>query len=672
MIGASVDRRDFCKILGGGILVLVAAPTDLFAQRRPYPSDPNAYLRIDPNGKVTLFSGKIEMGQGVMTSLAQEAAEELGVPLESMHVVMGDTDLCPWDAGTWGSLSTRFFGPAVRAASAEARAVMLNLASEKLGVPREKLTVANGVVSGGGRSVTYGELAQGKAITRLVGEKAVLRSLKDYKVVGTPAVRLDAKEKVTGRAQYAGDVRIEGMLHARILRPPVFGATRTSLDTSKAKAMSDITVVEDGDLVAELHADPEKAGAALSLIKAEWKNPEAKFDTESVFDYFVKTWPAPDVSGQFQSMYHSGYLAHAPMEPHTAVAQWKDGKMTVWAGTQSPFGARPRIAKAIGVDEMQVRVITPYVGGGFGGKSPCEQGVEAARLAKITGKPVMVMWTRPEEFLYDTFGPAAVTRVVSSVGDNGKITQWEYDVWAAGGRSTEMFYDVPGAQIRQHRVEHPFNTGPWRAPGAWMNVFARESQIDVMAAAKKIDPLEFRLRNLTDKRARTALQTAAQAFGWKPGAGPSGQGRGVAIGFDAGAYSALVAEVDVNRKTGEIRVKRVVVGQDMGQVVNPLGAKMQMDGCVNMGLGYALSEELQFNGGDIRDRNFDTYALPRFSMTPKITSILVKNDEVPPQGGGEPAIVPMGAVIANAVFDLTGKRLYRMPMTPKRVLAALG
>ena len=676
-----MDRRRFCKLLGGGIVVLVTTPLDdLFGQQQPsYPDDPNAYLRIDENGRVTLFSGKIEMGQGINTSLSQMAAEELGVSLDAIDIVMGDTDLVPYDRGTWGSLTTRYFGPAVRAAAAEARTTMMKLASEKLGVARDQLTVANGVVSAGGKKVTYGELAKGRAISRLVNEKAVLRAAKDFKVIGKPTKRIDARDKVTGKAIYAGDIRRPGMLYARILRPPMHGATRKSLDAAKAKEMPGVTVVEKDDLVAVLHADPEAAARALEAVKVEWDRPTAAFDTESVGDYFVKNAAAPEVKGMFTSTFRTGYLAHAPIETHTAVAELKDGKLTAWIGTQSPFGARTRIAQTLGMEEKQVRVITPFVGGGFGGKSPIGQGVEAARLAQITGKPVMVMWTRGEEFFFDTFGPAAVVKIASSIDDQGKITQWEYDVWAAGTRSGEVLYDVPDGKVRSHMGRgtpganlHPFATGPWRAPGAGTNVFARESQIDIMAAAAKIDPLELRLRNTTDERAQRALKTAAAHFGWKVGAGPSGQGRGIAVGLDAGTYCALVAEVDVDRKTGEIRVKRVVAAQDMGLVINPEGAKMQMEGCVTMGLGYVLSEELQFRGGEILDTNLATYELPRFSHLPRIETVLIKNDELAPQGGGEPAIVPMGAAIANAVFDLTGVRMYRLPMTRKRVLAALG
>lgn len=691
-IARGLDRRLFCKLLGGGIVVLITAkPSDLFAQRRGYPEDLNAYLRIDEAGRVTLFSGKIEMGQGVHTSLAQMAAEELGVSLDSISMVMGDTDLCPWDAGTWGSQSTRMFGPAVRAAAAEARAVLMKLASEKLGTPAAQLVVENGVVSNGSQKVTYGELAKGKEISRLVGEKATLRTVKDFKVIGKPARRMDAHEKVTGRAKYAGDIRRPGMLYARVLRPPMHGATRKALDTSKAKAMDGVTVVERDDFVAVLGPDPERAAEALAAIKAEWDRPAAAFDTESVGDYFVKNGGEGHVSTSkgdvttpaagdhaIHSTFRSGYLAHAPMEPHTALAEWKDGKMTVWASTQSPFGARTRIANVLGLDEKSVRVITPFVGGGFGGKSPTEQGVEAARLAQITGKPVMVTWTRPEEFFFDTFGPAAVVKVNSAVNDAGKITMWDYHVYAAGERSSEMLYDVPNIRMTSYLGSsfgaakvHPFATGPWRAPGAWANVFARESQIDIMAAAAKADPLEFRLRNASNERLIRVLKAAADALGWKAGAGPSGQGRAIVASLDAGTVCALAAEVAVDRKTGAIQVKRVVAAQDMGIVINPEGAKMQMVGCVTMGLGYVLSEELKFRGGDILDRNFDTYELPRFSQVPHIETILIKNDELSPQGGGEPAIPPMGAVIANAVFDATGVRMYRLPMTPERVLAAM-
>jgi CO/xanthine dehydrogenase Mo-binding subunit len=325
-------------------------------------------------------------------------------------------------------------------------------------------------------------------------------------------------------------------------------------------------------------------------------------------------------------------------------------------------------------------VITPFVGGGFGGKSSnCRQAVEAARLARSTGKPVQVTFSRAEEFFYDTFRPAAVVKIKSGIDASGKICLWNYDVYFAGNRSAEQFYDVPNNLLKAYgswsggaNTAHLFGVGPWRAPGANINVFARESQIDLMAAQAKADPLEFRLNNTSDKRMRRVLETAAERFGWKKAVAPSGRGVGIACGMDAGTYVAEIAEVQVDKETGAVKVKRIVCAQDMGIVINPQGAKMQMEGCVMMGLGYSLSEEVRFKGGEILERNFDTYELPRFSSLPRIEAILVKNDELSPQGGGEPAIVPVGAAIANAIFDATGARLFQLPMTPARVKQAIG
>jgi isoquinoline 1-oxidoreductase len=431
----------------------------------------------------------------------------------------------------------------------------------------------------------------------------------------------------------------------------------------------------------------------MNKVAADWEaGPTFPSDTESVGAHLLKAATSGEVklsrgdlaaarqsgSKLFESTFRMPYLAHAPMEPHTAVAELKDGKMTVWASTQTPFPTRDRIAAAVKMDPKDVRVITPFVGGGFGGKSASGQAVEAARLAQITGKPVMVAWTRSEEFFYDTFNPATIIKVASAIDAGGKITLWDYNVYAAGDRGTALFYDIPNASIRVNGSWsgggaglHPFAVGPWRAPGANMNVFAGESQIDIMAAAAGIDPLEFRLKNTSDPRMRSVLKAAGDLFGWTPGPAPTKQGRAIACGIDAGTYVALAASVDVDRATGAIRVNRVVCAQDMGIVVNPDGARMQMEGCITMGLGYALQEELRFQGRSIEDRNFGTYRLPRFSQVPKIETVIVRNDEVAPQGGGEPAIISMGAVIANAVFDATGARLYRLPATPERVLAAL-
>jgi isoquinoline 1-oxidoreductase len=630
-----------------------------------------------------------------MTSLAQMLAEELRVPLESVDMVLGDTDRCPWDAGTFGSLTTRFFGPALRAAGAEARAVLLQLASEQLGLPADRLAANGGVVSARddpGRRIGYGQLAKGQAITRTLDRKAVLRSTSEFTVMGESPRRLDARDKVTGAARYAGDIRLPGLLHARLLRPPAHGAKLVKADTSAAAALPGIVVVSEPDLVAVLHADPEAAAAALERVKAEWTPAPPGADQDGIFAELLAKAPAPDVkesrgildggpaagTRRFEHTYQKGYVSHAPIEPHTATATFEKGRLTVWASTQTPFPMRDRLAPLLGLDPGNVRVITPYVGGGFGGKSAGPQAEEAARLAKATGRPVQVAFSRAEEFFYDTFDPAAVVKVASAVDGGGRITLWDYDVYFAGDRAAELFYDVPNARRRvfagrrEGSSVHRFAVGPWRAPGANMNVWARESQIDVMAAAAGIDPLEFRLLNIKDERMRRCLQEAARRFGWTPAPGPSGRGWGIACGVDSGTYVALMAEVEVDRAHGTVKVKRVVCAQDMGLVVNPTGATMQIEGCITMGLGYVFSEELHFRGGELVTGNYDSYEIPRFSwLPPVIEAVLVKNDALSPQGGGEPAIVPMGGVMANAVFDATGVRVFRLPMTPARLKAAL-
>jgi nicotinate dehydrogenase subunit B len=699
-----MDRRGFVKALGGGILVLVSAPAvgipawDLEAQRRPYPTDINAYLHIAEDGKVTLYSGKIEMGQGVMTSLAQEAAEELGVDLGAMSVVMGDTASCPWDMGTFGSMTTRFFGPAVRAAAAQARLILTDLAAPRLGVRRSALTVEHGVVyvkANRSRHVSYGELAKGQQITHTVSEKAVLRTAREFTVMGKSPKRLDGHEKVSGAAKFAGDIRLPGMLYARILRPPAHGATPRSVDPSAAGAMSGVTVVNHDGLVAVLAADPETAEKALAAVKAEWDVPAPTVDTESIFEHLVSAAPGARTSDSggdlaagrtastktFDITYYNSYVAHAPMEPHTAVADVRDGKATVWSSAQAPFTQKDAIARAISFSPEDVRVITPFVGGGFGGKTPGPQAIEAARLSQLAGKPVMVAWTRAEEFFFDTYRPAAVVKVASGIDAAGAITLWDYGVYGAGERGSDVTYHIPNRRVRvfgdwggrQPEGYHPFAVGPWRAPSANTNRFAFEQQIDIMARAAGMDPLEFRLKNTHDPRMLRVLRAVAQAAHWTPRAEPrkDGRGRGLAFGTDVGTYVAHVADVTVDRSTGAVKVERVYCAQDMGIVVNPDGARMQTEGAITMGLGYCLSEEQRFQGGRILDTNFDTYGLTRFSWVPEIEVVLVPHDELDTQGGGEPGIINMGAVVANAIYDATGARMTRLPMTPERVLAEI-
>jgi nicotinate dehydrogenase subunit B len=698
-----LSRREFLRLMGAGLFVFFSFGDALFipaqAQHRGVSQatadDFNAYLRIGEDGRVSCFTGKIEMGQGIVTSLAQMLADELEVPLDSVDMVMGDTALCPWDMGTFGSMSTRFFGPPLRAAAAEARGVLIELAAEYLNTSPSQLLVEAGVIyqkSNRSKKVTYAQLTKGKRIARRLKREAVLERPADFTIVGTPVLRRDAEEKVTGKAQFAGDLREPGMLYARIVRPPAHGAKMTGVDTSGVQKIKGAWVIKSDGLVAVLHEDPELAEQALSLVKAQWIKPVATVDEKTIFNHLLKVAPEGEIVAQGGSLaegkrisksiveqtYLDGYVAHAPIEPHTALAKIEGKKATIWASTQTPFRLQEEAATALGLSTENCRVITPFVGGGFGGKTRNQQGVEAALLAKASGKPVQVAWTRTEEFFYDTFRPAAVVKIKAGVNPSGRITLWDYNVYYAGDRGASQFYTIPhhrtvsyGGGWRGTPGSHPFNTGAWRAPGNNTNTFARESHIDILAAEAGIDPLEFRLKNLKDKRMIRVLKACAKKFNWKPGRAPSGRGYGVATGIDAGTYVAHMAEVGVDKQTGHVQVKRVVCAQDMGLSVNPEGAKIQIEGCITMGLGYALKEDIHFKGGEIYDLNFDTYEIPRFSWLPQIETVLIEDREAAPQGGGEPAIICMGGVIANAIYDAIGVRIFQLPMSTERIKQAL-
>jgi len=695
-----MKRRDFLKLTGGIVVFFTVGGSIAFAQEgsrggRGSPGDFNAYLRIGEDGRVTCFTGKIEMGQGIITSLAQMLADELDVALESVEMVMGDTDLCPWDMGTFGSMSTRFYGPPLRAAGAEARRVLLELASEHLKIPVGQLRVERGMIidkTNTKSRVSYGQLAKGRIIERRLDERVVVKSPSEFAIMGKPVKRTDALAKVTGKARYTGDILLPDILYAKTLRPPALGAKLVSVDSSAAQKVEGARIIEERDFVAVLHDYPDEAEKTLSQIKTKFEMPKATVTDANIFEHLLKAAPAGSIaalSGNlqtgeqqaaeiFQQTYFDGYVAHAAMETHTALVKIEGNRATVWASTQTPFGAKNEVARALGLSSDNVRVITPFVGGGFGGKTSNRQVVEAARLAQFTGKPVQVMWSREEEFFYDTFRPAAVVTIRSGITDQGRMILWDYHVYFAGERGSQHFYDIPhhrttvhGSGWRDIPGSHPFQTGAWRAPANNTNTFARESQIDVMATAAGIDPVSFRLEHLHDRQMRRVLEAAADKFGWEAGKSPSGRGCGVACGIDAGTYVATMVEVEVDKQGGHVQVQRVVCAQDMGLAINPEGAAIQMEGCITMGMGYALTEDIHFKGGEIFDLNFGTYEIPRFSWLPKIETVIIDDKKAAPQGGGEPAIIVMGAVIANAIYDAIGVRLFQLPMSPERIKEAV-
>ena len=691
--GRQLSRRDFLKISGSGVFIFyTTGPFGAMAlqQRgRSYPTDFNAYLKIGDDGRVSLYCSKIEMGQGIITSMAQMLAEELDVTLDSIDMVMGDTMLCPWDSGTTGSRSTKYFGPPLRRAGAEARAILLQMASEQLNITPERLIVKNGVVSdkmNAASKVTYAELVKGKQIDRNISGVPI-KSISEHTVSGRPTKRTDARPKVTGEAKFTCDIILPGMLHAKVLRPPSHDATLASVDVSKAMNIPGAIVIQEDGLIAVLHEKPGLAENALALVSAKWDVPEPTVDNQSIFDYLKIAAPDGNIyvekgslpvghtaaKKRVESEFYNHYVAHAPIEPYTVLAHVEDEQATVWASTQAPFRVRGTVAETLEIPEENVHVLTPFVGGGFGGKKSGQQISEAVILSKITGHPVQLAWTRREEFFYDAFRPAAVVQLESGLNAEGHITFWECDILFTGSRSSEPIYNIPHFCVRTRSTSsvHPFRTGAWRGPGSNTNVFAMESHTDILAQAAGMDPLLFRMNNLTDERMIRVLNTAADKFGHNFNKSPSGMGYGISCTNYLNTYVSTIAHVSVNKSTGKVKVERIVCAQDMGEIINPQGAKLQIEGGITMGLSAALSEEIEFSSGNIWTENFDSYQITRFSDAPPIDIILVDNPDVPPQGCGEPAITTVGAALANAIFDAVGARVYILPMTPERILAAM-
>jgi isoquinoline 1-oxidoreductase len=697
----NLSRRDFLSSAGAGLFVffpiapLAAQEPARLPTRMAAPSDFNAFLKIGADGRVSGFAGKVELGQGATTALAQLLADELDVSFDSIDMTLGDTDLCPYDMGTFGSMCMPVLGPAVRAAAAEARAVLVQMAAERLQSPVERLRVRDGVVTDSGdaaKRVTYAQLVEGRRIERRMAN-VPRKSPGAFTAIGQSPRRKDALDKVTGKSKYAGDIVLQGLLHARILRPPAHGATLTSVDTDAAAKVPGVRVIQDNGLVAVLHQRRDIADKALGLLKAEFRPAPAGPDDQTIFEHLLKAGPQPQVVGQsgnladgeksaasvVEQTYFNSYVAHAAMEPHSATVSIENGKATVWASTQAPFTVKGAVAQALGLGQENVRVIAGYVGGGFGGKTAAPQAVEAARLAKITGQPVQVVWDRSEEFFFDNFRPAAVVKIRAGVTAAGKLAFWDYAVVGAGDRGAATIYEIPhkrttsagGWQGGNPPGMHPFDVGPWRAPSANTNTFAGESHIDMLASKAGVDPLEFRLNHLSDKRMIRVLRAAADKFGWTPGKSPSGRGVGVSCGVYSSTYCAMCAEVAVDKSTGRVQVKRVVLAEDEGLTVSPDGSRQQMEGSLTMGMGQALTEEVRFKDGAVLSQNFDSYELPRFSWVPRIETVLIDNQETPASGCGEPPMINVAAVLANAIFDAAGVRMPQLPMTPARILAAL-
>ena len=648
------------------------------------PDTPTAtWLVVRPDGRVMVYAGKVEYGQGIRSGLAIEVAEELRTPLSTIEVTLGDTDLAPWDMGTFGSMSTALVGMQLRKAAATARQTLLELATDQLDLPADELLCREGRVesrSDPNRAVGYGELVAGQSLHRDLIDDIALTPAHEFTVMGKDAQRVDAVDRVTGQAQYSQDIRLPEMLFAKVLRPPAYGAKLIEIDTSIAERLPGVVqVVRDDNLIAVLAETDEQAELAVKMLQARWEEQAGQPSYLDMPDLLVRTardefttQEAGSLDEGFraadsilEATYYVPYVSNVVMEPRAAVAQWQDGRLTVWAGTQRPFGLRAELAQAFEIDEGSVRVIAPEIGGGFGSKSLYSVAGEAARLAKLAGRPVQVAYTRGEEMTWATFRPAALIEIKSGFTADGAIVAWQYKAYHAGApyigrRGSDTPYDVPNVNVTVFSSESPLQSGSYRSLGGAVNHFAREVHMDEIAEAVGLDPVELRLRNLTHPRFRRVLESAAESFGWSGAKPPSQRGVGVALGLDVGSYVATCVQLSV--QGSEVKVERVAAALDCGLVVNPEGAKNQVEGSIVMGLGTALYEAMDFQDGRLLNASFARYRVPRITNAPAIDVALVGDPETPSSGAGEPGIVSIAPAISNAVFDRTGERFRELPI----------
>jgi CO/xanthine dehydrogenase Mo-binding subunit len=691
-----LQRRDFFKLLGAGIAIFSVVKRAAGAQEsgggrafrgEELPKDITSWLHIGEDGQVTVFTGKVEIGQNIRTSLAQSVADELRVPFESVRMVMGDTALTPFDMGTFGSRSTPYMTPPLRRAASAARDVLVAEAAKEWSVAPDRLVAGNAKVTdpSSGRSLSYAQLASGKALAQDMPDADPITPVAQWTVAGKALPKVDGRAFVTGKHLYTVDLRPAGLLHGKILRPPSFGATLVSIDTKAAEAMPGVTVVRDGNFVGVAAPSEQIATKAIAAMHAEWKETKQSSSADLFSDLksnVESDKPGRDIqetgsvedglsraSHRSAQTYTVAYIAHAPLEPRAAVADWADGKLTVWTGTQRPFAVRDDLAEAFHVGKDRVRVMVPDTGSAYGGKHTGDAALEAARLTRAAGHPVKVVWTREEEFTWAYFRPAGVIEIKSGIAGDGALTAWEFHNYNSGQAGIGTPYVVANQRIQFHPTNSPLRQGSYRGLAATANHFARESHMDELAHAAGMDPLEFRLKNIADPRLRDVFQAAAKSFGWPGKKLRNGQGFGMGGGIEKNGYVATCAEVAVDRGSGDVRVARIVTAFECGAIVNPDGLRNQVIGANIMGLGGALFEAVEFENGRITNPHFARYRVPRFRDVPVIEAILLDRKDIPSAGAGETPIVGIAPAIGNAIFDAVGVRLRKLPLVPNGLKA---
>lgn len=681
-----LNRRSFVQVLGAGLLIVVG-PAPALAQRAGGRGGGGsrkigARIHLGQDGGITVLTGKVELGQGPRTELTQAAAEELRVPVARIHLVMADTGLVPDDGITAGSRSTPSTVPAVRQGAAAARDLLIEFAAQRWNVDRNAVDVRDGqaVHPPTKRTLGYSDLAgspdAAKAFDRAIPSDVTLTPVPEWKTLGTSVPRPNRRDLVTGAHHFPSDLTRPGMLRGKVLRPPSYGAKLLSVDLAPAKAMQDVVVVQDDSFVGVAAPTTAQARRALEAIAATAKWEAVPHpSSQELYDYLaqharggVPQNPFADEVAKapksLRQTYHVAYAQHAPMETRVALAEWTDGKLTVWTGTQNPFGYHGELTRAFHLANDRVRVIVPDTGGGFGGKHTGEVAIEAARLAQAAGRPVSLKWTREEEFTWAYFRPAAVIQIEASLDGKGALTSWHHVNINSGPSAIDTPYRA--GQTRSHFVpsEAPLRQGSYRALAATANNFARECFMDELAASAGADPLAFRLAHLENSRLRTVLETAAQRFNWSERVKKKEKdvGVGLACGTEKGSVVAACVEIALDRRANAIVVRRVCEAFECGVILNPDNLVSQIQGCILMGLGPALREEMQFENGRMRNPTFSKYLVPRFADVPELDLYPLNRPDLPSVGAGETPIIAIAPAIANAVFHATGTRVHQMPI----------
>ena len=716
----------------GALVVTFSLPVILRAQS-PAPSRArdqlDTWLAIGQDGRVTLSTGKVELGTGVETALSQIVAEELDVAVARVTVVQGDTALTPDQGPTVGSKTIQLGGPPIREAAAEARQTLLTLAAARLGVSVDMLAVADGVVSGGARRVTYAELVGGQRWNRAITKSAPPKRVAEYSVVGRPIARVDIPAKVAGSYVYVQNVRVPSMLHGRVVRTRAVGATVDSVDEDSVRAVPGLVkVVQRGNFVGVVAEREEQAVRAARELKVAWRSSDSLPDPAALYDVIRRTSASEKVltslgevqaglAGAAMSLsasYQTPWQMHASIGPSCAVADVRPGAATVWSGTQHSFGLRAALGKLLGLPPADVRVVWVEASGCYGHNGADDVAGDAALLSQAVGKPVRVQWSRQDEHGWEPKGPAMVIDVRGGLDAAGRVTAWDYTVTTpthstrpqgeagnllagreigmsphagliGGDRNAKHTYVFPNDRVVvRWQATSPLRPSALRGLGASQNSFANESFIDELAATAGADPVDFRLRHLSDARARAVIERVAALARWdrrpSPKASAARSGGDAAIGRGIAyaqyetetAYAASVVEVEVSRRTGEVRVRRVWVAHDCGLIVNPDGVRNQIEGATIQTISRAIKEAVAFDRAGVTTLDWTSYPILTFSEVPESVEIeLIDRPDQPSVGAGEPAVCPIPGAVANAIFDATGARLRTMPFTPERVLAAL-